>query len=73
MALAQGLLKRVVELLRRDLLALLEVNGHELLVELDHLVNELGVRGLHGREVGRRAMRLKEAIDHRPGRPPRAD
>ena len=47
MALAQGPLKRVVELLRRDLFALLEVHGHELLVELDHLVHELSVRDLH--------------------------
>src|SRR6185437_9886075 len=65
MALAQGLLKRVVELLRRDLLALLEVNGHELLIELDHLIDELSMRGLHGGEVGRRTVRLKETVHHR--------
>src|SRR5579883_1530691 len=66
MALAQGLLERVVELLRGDLLALLEVDRHELLVQLDHLVDELGMRRLHGGEVGRRAMRLKVAIDDGP-------
>src|SRR5579875_3985584 len=46
MALAQGLLERVMELLRGYLLALLEVQGHQPLVELDHLIDELGVRGL---------------------------
>src|SRR6185437_2044752 len=64
MALAQGLLKRVVQLLRRDLLALLQIHGHELLVELDHLIDELSVRALHGGEVRCRAMRLKETVHH---------
>src|SRR6185437_1433248 len=62
MALTEGLLERVVELLRGDLLALLEIDRHELLVELDHLVDELRMRQLHGGEVGLRAVRLKKTI-----------
>src|SRR6185312_13158380 len=66
MALPQGLLKRVVELLRGYLLPLLQIHRHQLLVELDHLVDELRVRDLHRGEVGTRAMGLKEAVHHRP-------
>ena len=40
-ALAQRLLERVVQLLRRQLLALLEVQRHQFLVDLDHLVDDL--------------------------------
>ncbi len=53
-SLAQRLLKRVVQLLRGDLLALLEVERHQLLVELDHLVDDLGVGGLDRGESPRR-------------------
>ena len=65
MILAQRLLERVVQLLRRDLLALLEVERHQLLVDLDHLVDDLGVRRLDGREIRRLAARLVEAVDDR--------
>ena len=64
MALAQGLLKRVVQLLRRELLALLQVQRHELLVELHYLVDDLGVRRLDRGEVGGAPVRLKETIHH---------
>src|SRR5512146_1669372 len=50
-ALSQGLLKRVVELLRRELLALLQIQRHELLVDLDDLVDDLRVRSRNGGEV----------------------
>jgi len=43
MALAQGLLKRVVELLRRNLRPLLEVQRHQALIQLDDLVDDPGV------------------------------
>ena len=39
-ALAQRLLERRMQLLGRELLALLEVERHQLLVDLDHLVDE---------------------------------
>src|SRR5580704_1284301 len=51
-ALAQRLLKRVVELLRGELGALLQVEGHELLVELNDLVDDLRVRGRDRGEIG---------------------
>ena len=35
-----------------------------LLVELDHLVDDLGVRGLDRGEVGGAPVRLEEAVDH---------
>ncbi len=63
MPLAERLLKRVVELLRRQLLALLEVQRHQLLVDLDHLVDDLGVRGRHRGEVGLRLAGREEAVD----------
>src|SRR5262249_51344261 len=43
MALAQGLLKRVVELLRGEILSLFQIERHQLLIELDDLVDDLGV------------------------------
>ena len=65
MILAQRLLERVVQLLGRDLLALLEVDGHQFLVDLDHLVDDLRVRVLDSRKVGGLAVRLEEAVDDR--------
>src|SRR6185437_8090203 len=50
-ALSQGLLKRVVELLRRELLALLQIQRHELLIDLDDLIDDLRVRGRNRGEV----------------------
>ena len=46
MPLAQRLLEGVVQLLGRELLALLQVQRHELLVELDDLIDDLRVRRL---------------------------
>jgi len=46
MTLAQRLLKRVVKLLRGHFRALLEVQRHQALVQLDHLVDDLGVCAL---------------------------
>src|SRR5882757_10939549 len=62
---AQRLLKRVVELLRRERFALFEIHGHQLLVELDDLVDDLSVRGSDGGEVRTLSIGLKEAIEHR--------
>jgi len=45
---AQRLLKRAVELLRRKRCARSRIHGHELLVELDDLVDDLGMRGSDG-------------------------
>ena len=58
---AQRLLERRVQLLRLDL-ALLEVDRHQLLVDLDDLVDQRAVRGLDRREVGV-AGRVEEAVD----------
>ena len=60
MPLAQRPLERRVQLLGRHL-ALLEVGLHQLLVDLDHLVDQLAVRLVHGREVGF-ARRSEEAV-----------
>ena len=59
---AQRLLERRVQLLRRDL-ALLEVFRHQLFVDLDHLVDERLVRRRHRREIAL-ARRIEEAVDH---------
>ena len=61
--LAQGLLEGVVELLRGQLLALLQVELHELFVHLDHLVDDLAVGLLDGGEVRTLAAGLEEAVD----------
>ena len=63
---AQRLLERVVQLLGiQQFLALLQVERHQLLVDFDHLVDDLGVRVSDRREVGRLALRLEEAVDDR--------
>ena len=67
MALAQRLLERTVELLGRDFLALLEVQRHEIVIDLDHLIDQRRVRLAHRREI-RLALRTEEAIDHGPAR-----
>jgi hypothetical protein len=65
-AFAQGLLEGVVELLGLQRFALLEVEGHQVFVHLDHLVDDLVVglahagEGRHGVVVGR-----EEAVDDR--------
>src|SRR5207244_12675204 len=59
----RSLLKRVVKLLRRQLLALLEIDGHELLIELDHLIDDLRMRARDGREVGSWPVCLEETVD----------
>ena len=61
MALAQRLLERRVQLLGRDL-ALLEVERHQLLVDLDHLVDQRAVRGGDRREIGF-AGGIEKAVD----------
>ena len=58
---AQRLLERRVQLLRRDL-ALLEVERHQLLVDLDHLVDQRAVRFGHRGEIGF-AVGIEEAVD----------
>ena len=50
MAFAQGLLERIVELLGIQRLALLEIEGHQIFVDLDDLVHDLLVGGGDGRE-----------------------
>ncbi len=47
-ALSQGLLKRVVELLRRECLALLQIQRHQLFIDFDDLIDDLRVSALHG-------------------------
>ena len=51
MPFAQRLLERRVQLLGRDL-ALLEVERHQLFVDLDDLIDERAVRVGHRREIG---------------------
>ncbi len=41
--LAQRALKRVVKLLRRQLLALFEIQGHQTVIDFDHLIEDLGM------------------------------
>ncbi len=67
--LAQGLLKRVVELLRRHVRALLEVQRHQALVQLDDLVDDPGVSRLDGGKIGRAVHGLEK--NNRPRRYPR--
>ena len=63
-ALAQALLEGIVQLLRPEILALLEVNRHQVFVDLDHLVDDLGMRRRHRREVGVAPRRLEEHVEH---------
>ncbi len=60
---AQRALEGIVQLLGVELLALLEIERHQIVIELDHLVDDLGVRGFSRAEVRRAATRLREAID----------
>jgi hypothetical protein len=60
MPLAQCALERVVELLRLDF-AFLEIDFHQLFVDLDHLVDELAVRLLDRGKI-RLAGRREEAV-----------
>ena len=60
-AFAQRLLERRVQLRRRDL-ALLEVQRHQLLVDLDDLVDQRAVRVGDRREIGF-ARGIEEAVD----------
>ncbi len=61
MPFTQRLLERRVQLLGRKLLALLEVERHELLVHFHHLVDQGGVRRLHRGEIGI-AVGIEEAV-----------
>ena len=61
MAFAQRLLERRVQLRGLDL-ALLEVERHQLLVDLDHLVDQRAMRRLDRREIGV-ARGIEEAVD----------
>ena len=64
MPLAQRLLERIVQLLGGELLALLEVERHELFIELDDLIDDLRMRRLDRGEIRRAAVGLKEAVHH---------
>ena len=66
MALAQGLLEGVVQLFRRQVLALLQVDLHQGLVHFDHLVDDPAMGLLDAGEVGRGAAGLKETVHHPP-------
>ncbi len=59
---AQRAFEGVVQLIERDALTLLEVELHELVIELDDLVGNLRVRRLDRGEVGHRVGRLEEAV-----------
>ena len=61
--LAQRLLERIVKLLGLELLALLEVEGHELVVHLDDLVDEARMGFLDRGEVGRLPVIMEKAVD----------
>jgi hypothetical protein len=63
MALAEGLLKRVVELLRRQFLALFEIERHQVFVHLDDLVDDLGVGRPDGGEIRGMRVGMEEAVD----------
>ena len=62
-ALAQRLLEGVVQLLGLEFLALLEVQGHEVVVHLDHLVDDPRVGFLDRGKVGRLALVMEKAVD----------
>ncbi len=62
-ALAQRLLEGIVQLLGLEFLALLEVQGHEVVVHLDHLVDDPGVGFLDRRKVGRLALIMEKTVD----------
>src|SRR5256885_13705804 len=62
--LAQRLLERIVQLLGGELLALLEVQRHELLIELHDLVDDLRMRRIDRGEIRLAAVGLKEAVHH---------
>ena len=64
MIFAQRHLERIVQLFGRDLLALLEVERHQLLVHLDDLVDDFGVGLLGAREIRGLAFGLEEAVHH---------
>jgi hypothetical protein len=62
-AFAKRLLERRVQLLRRELRALLEIERHQLFVDFHHLVDEGGMRRLHRGEIGI-PVGIEEAVDH---------
>ena len=66
MTLAQRPLERVVEPIRIERLALvqLQVALHQRLVDLDHLIHDAGMGFVHRREVGRPVTGCKEAVHH---------
>ncbi len=59
---AQRSLERLVQLLDRDFLALLEVAVHQLVVELDDAIGDLVVRRSDRREIGRFARGREQAV-----------
>ena len=63
MPLAQRLLERIVQLFRLELFTLLQVEGHQVVVDFDHLVDDAGMRFLDRREVGRLAVIMEKAVD----------
>ena len=56
-------LEGIVELFQRYLFAF-QVHHHEVVVQFDDLVDNLRMRFLDGREIGRRIGRLEEAVGH---------
>ena len=62
MSFAQGLFERIMQLFRAQLLSLLQVHLHELLVDLDHLVDQLRV-GLRDRREVRGLPQREEEVD----------
>ena len=55
-------LERVVKLIQRQGLALFQVSLHELVVELDDLIYDLGIGNADAREIGRLVGGLEEAV-----------
>src|SRR4030095_7459337 len=60
---AQRAFDRLVQLIRAQPLALLEVELHQRIVHLDHLIDELIVRGGDRTEIGVACWRRKETVD----------
>src|SRR5687768_2811351 len=67
MAFTQRALERVVQLLRRQLLALFQVQLHQIFIDLDHLIDDFSVRGFDRRKIRLQlggCGGLKKTIDH---------
>ena len=65
MSFAQRLLESVVQLFRRELFTLLEIELHQLLVDLDDLIDDARVGFRNGGEIGLPVIGNEEAVRYR--------